>query len=377
MRILFVTPRYGEVAGGAEVLCRSLATRCCDGWDVEVATTCVTNLFTCENDLPAGEETVDGILVRRFPASIGFVPSVSTEGSYLEEVRRFSRSLWSQELHSFLVEESERFDLLIFAPYLFGTTFWGAQVRPDRSALIPCLHDEAEARLAPMGSLFARVRGALLNTPTEERLARRLYSLRESHVVGIGIDPPAEPADVEAFRTKYGVNREYLLYCGRLEEGKRVDTLARLVRRHNEGLAPDRRIGLVLAGEGPYKPTGGEVQLVGFLPEETKRAALAGARAFATASVLESLSIVALEAWREGTPVLAPSACEVLADHIAASGGGATFSNSRTFSRALEQLGDPATRHAAGEAGRSYVQREYGWEGVRARFRRGAELLAA
>ena len=56
MRLLFVTPRWGEVAGGAERAMRGFATRCCDGYDVEVATTCAVDHHTWRNELPAGVE---------------------------------------------------------------------------------------------------------------------------------------------------------------------------------------------------------------------------------------------------------------------------------------------------------------------------------
>ena len=377
MRLLFVTPRYGELAGGAETLCRALVERCCDGWDAEVATTCVRDLFTCENELEAGTVEMGGALVRRFPASVPFHPGRSN-GRYLDEVGRLARSLWSQELHDFLRLEGERFDLILFAPYLFGTTFWGAQVHPDRSALIPCLHDEPEARLSPMKALFARVRGAIFNSLAEQRLASSLYVVPRSRVVGIGLDFPAEEPDVEGFRDKHGIEGPYLVYCGRLEEGKQVDRLVRYVEDYNASLAStEQPLLLVLAGEGPYRPSRAKhAKLVGFLPEEEKRAALAGATAYCTASHLESLSITALEAWRERTPVIASSKSAVLAEHVGTSGGGILFSRSWQFKRSVGRFRDPEERRRAGAAGRAYVEERYAWGPVRERFREAVNALS-
>ena len=108
----------------------------------------------------------------------------------------------------------------MLAPYLFGTTIWGAQARPARSALLPCLHDEPYAHLRVVRDVVAAVRGCLFNAPGEERLARRLYPVRDGGVVGIGFDPPEGPAGPPPAAVA-GLG-PYLVYAGRLEEGKRV-----------------------------------------------------------------------------------------------------------------------------------------------------------
>jgi glycosyltransferase involved in cell wall biosynthesis len=377
MRLLFVTPRYGQIAGGAENLCRALAERCCDGWEVEVATTCVRDLFTSANELEEEVIQIGGVLVRRFKVSVPFRPSPSS-GRYLDEVRRLARSLWSADLHRFLVLNGGRFDLILFAPYLFGTTFWGAQVHPDRSALIPCLHDEGEAKLAPMKALFGHVRGAIFNTVEEQALAESLYEVRRSRVVGIGMDLPRNQPDVAAFRKKYGIVGDYLFYHGRLEEAKQVDALVRHVESYNSRRGLREPALLVLAGDGPYRPSSTQyAKVVGFLPEEEKRAALAGAVAYCTASYLESLSIAALEAWCESTPVIASSASPVLRGHVAASGGGILFSRPRGFGKAVDRFRNPEERKRAGQLGRAYVAERYSWEAVRGRFREAVATLAA
>ena len=48
-----------------------------------------------------------------------------------------------------------------FLPYMFGTTYWGAQVCPERAWLIPCLHDEAYAHLTIYEGMFERAHGLL------------------------------------------------------------------------------------------------------------------------------------------------------------------------------------------------------------------------
>ena len=70
-RLLYVIQRYGrEVAGGAELHCREFATRmAARGHDVEVVTSCAVNYVDWANEYPAGESTVDGVRIMRFPVA--------------------------------------------------------------------------------------------------------------------------------------------------------------------------------------------------------------------------------------------------------------------------------------------------------------------
>ena len=66
----FVIQRYGlEVAGGSELHCRWLATRLARRHQVEIATTCALDYIEWRNHYPPGDDTVDGIRVRRFPVA--------------------------------------------------------------------------------------------------------------------------------------------------------------------------------------------------------------------------------------------------------------------------------------------------------------------
>ena len=198
MRLVWVVPRYGhDVVGGAETLVRRLATRAAPaGWTVEVATTCARDHRTWRNELPEGAETIDGVRVRRFPVS----PRVERRyealhaevlgggATYLDEVEWLAQSVWSRDLEHWL--ESSEHDLAILCPYLFGTTIWGALADADRAAVLPCLHDEPYAHLHTVRRVIEGVRGCVFNAPAEERLARRIYDVRDGGVVGMGFDPP-------------------------------------------------------------------------------------------------------------------------------------------------------------------------------------------
>jgi len=85
-------------------------------------------------------------------------------------------------------------------------------------------------------------------------------------------------------------------------------------------------------------------------------------------SAYESLSVVVLEAWAMGRPVLVNSACRVLEGQCVRSGGGLFYRGYSEFAAALRRLsGDERLRAALGAAGKAYVRREYDWDVVEER----------
>jgi glycosyltransferase involved in cell wall biosynthesis len=285
------------------------------------------------------------------------------------------QSVWSEALERWLTTSDH--DLAILCPYLFGTTIWGAAADAARAAVLPCLHDEPYAHLATVRRVLSSARGCVFNAPAEERLARRLFDVRDGGVVGMGFDPrPGSPRP--GFAAEHGLG-EYVLYAGRLEEGKRVDVAVdHAVRYARERRGAPR---LVLIGSGDYRlpaAARGVVTRLGYLPEEDKRRAYAEAIALVNPSELESLSIVLMEAWLEGTPALVAAGSEVMRDHCEASGGGLPFGAYETYRDALDGLrDDPAAAAAMGARGREYVLDVYGWPAVARRFAEVAGRLAA
>jgi glycosyltransferase involved in cell wall biosynthesis len=108
---------------------------------------------------------------------------------------------------------------------------------------------------------------------------------------------------------------------------------------------------------------------LGFVSEQDKREAMAGAAAFIHPSVNESLGIVLLESWLAGTPALVHAKGEVLSWQCRRSGGGLWFKRYPEFEEELLLLLDNENlRRAMGDAGRAYVKREYSWESVEKRM---------
>lgn len=381
--IAFVCPRFpdGRSAGGAETLLRKLAERtAASARRVTFLTTCATDHFTWANAMPPGRRTIGPLDVCFFSVdkdrnvqsfnriqeriSNGWTITPEDEDVWL---RNGVRSL---DLCRHLEQEGDRYDRIVAGPYLFGLVVAAAGVRPDRTLLVPCLHDEPFARLHSIRRMFGQVRGFLFNSEPERLLSVRLYDINPppQSVVGMGIDPFT--ADGERFCRRHGLTRPYLLYSGRRETLKGTPMLMdywwAFRRRTGKDLA------IVLTGSGPveFPPDAAPHILdLGFASEQDKHDAMAGAFAFCQPSRYESLSIVALEAWMAGAAVLVHSDCEVLRYQCRRSGGGLWFSDYPEFEETLLHLmAHPEERRAMAEAGKRFVLQEYRWDAVEKRL---------
>jgi len=389
-RLAFVVPRYGaDVVGGAETLVRGLAEHlAAAGGAIEVLTTCARDHLSWKNELPAGATREAGVMVRRFPVRLrdtrrhAWLQQRILRGSRLrpkEEARWVAESVGSTELFDHLARSAGAYDLVCFAPYLFGTTLGGVPLVPSRAVLIPCLHDEPFAHLGVVRDAFQACRGFIFNSPPEAALAEKLYGIgdRPAGVVGLGFDRPG-PADPAGFRRRYGLEGPLLVYLGRKETGKNVPLLIEYALRYRATRRAD--VTLVLAGDGPVTapPDTPGVRDLGYLDSAAKAAAYAAAAVVCQPSVNESFSIVLMEAWLAETPVLVHARCPVTTHHVFQAGGGLAFEDFYEFAEALDVLlEDGERRRRLGRQGRAYVETEYSWPAVTARLRDTLERLVA
>jgi O-antigen biosynthesis protein len=390
LRVGFVVPRYGnDVVGGAETLVRGLAEHlAAAGSPVEVLTTCARDHLTWKNAVRPGVSRIQGVVVRRFPLRPrderrhAWLQQRILRGGRLrpeEEQRWMEASVTCPDLFTYLAGHQGEHDLVCFAPYLFGTTLRGVPLVPGRAVLIPCLHDEPFAHLGVVRDVFQACRGFIFNALPEAALADKLYGIgdRPAGVVGLGFDPPP-PTDPAAFRRRHGLEGPILLYLGRKEAGKNVPLLIQYALRFRATHRAD--LILVLAGEGPVAapPDIPGVRDLGYLEPAEKAAAYAAATVVCQPSLNESFSIVLMESWLAGTPVLVHARCPVTTDHVRRGGGGLAFDDYYEFAEALDLLlEDGARRRRMGTQGRAYVEAEYAWPAVTARLRETLERLVA
>ena len=105
---------------------------------------------------------------------------------------------------------------------------------------------------------------------------------------------------------------------------------------------------LVLVGT-PHVPIPKHPRIhhLGFLEDQDKYDAMAAAELLIMPSYLESLSMVALEAWAMGKPVLANAKCDVLQGQCIRSNAGLFYDNFHEFAetmRAIDAGSQPAGR---------------------------------
>ena len=118
--------------------------------------------------------------------------------------------------------------------------------------------------------------------------------------------------------------------------------------------------------------------MCGAVSELHKLSAMSGASVFVNPSANESFSIVLLESWSVGTPVLVNSRCAATVEHTRRSRGGLAFSGYASFETGLRRLlADRRTATAMGAAGRTYVVDNFAWPVVTRRYRAWLERVAA
>jgi glycosyltransferase involved in cell wall biosynthesis len=384
VKIAFVTPWYGpEIPGGMEAETRRTAVHLHKaGFQVEVLTTCIREFLSdwAVNFHRPGVEEIDGIMVRRFPVGkrnrqafdavnlrlMNNLPiTPEQERTFLEEMFRVP------ELYHYIAGHAQQY-IFFFIPYLFPTTYLGGQICPERSVVVPCLHDESYARLSVHRQVLPAVRAMILFSEAELRLADRLYGPPQGQLrrcLGGGVDTDFR-ADAGRFRRTYGVEGPFVLYAGRRDAGKNVPLL--LDYWHRYILAGRRDLKLVLIGSGsvavPPEIEDSVVDL-GFVPAQSKGDAYAAATLLCQPSVNESFSVVIMESWVAGRPVLVHGRCAVTREHCQKANGGLYFTDYEEFASTLNYLLDrPDVAAAMGQNGRRYVLDNFQWSIIVAKY---------
>lgn len=374
MRLAFVVQRYGaEVNGGAELHCRWHAERLARRHEVEVFTTRAVDNLEWADAYPPGTAEVGGLKVHRFGVrrkrSLRAFASISnlvfTEPHGLAEEEEWVRANGpeSPDLVRAVQEARDRFDAFVFYCYRYYQTYHGLPPVRDRAILVPTAEEDPAIGLAALHRLLRMPRGIVYLTPEEKTLVETASgnALVPSVVIGSGLSLP-EPGPALDFRARHGITRPFLLYVGRIERNKGCATLfvyfQKLLRE------ADLDVELVLAGKTSIPiPDHPRIRHVGFITEEEKAAALRQCHALVMPSPYESLSVILLEAWKAGVPVLANARCKVLDGQCLRSNGGLPYNGYAEFAEAVKLLlARPELRAALGNQGREYVEREYAWD---------------
>jgi glycosyltransferase involved in cell wall biosynthesis len=406
MKIAFIVQRYGtEILGGSEYHCRLIAERIAARHQVEVLTTCAQDYITWANDYPEGSDRVRGVTVRRFANSQ--TRDIHAFNRYSEWIFNHEHSRqdelewlrqqgpWCPALLEHLERHHQQYDVLVFFTYLYAPTVLGMKVAPHKSILVPTAHDEPAIRLEIYREFFSLPAAVAYNTEVERRFLTTHFSVRaiEEETVGCGVDLPQaqqyprdrqEPADDEpeddspsfrphlahrgaVFKRRHRLHGPVALYGGRIDPGKGCEELIEYFSAYVEDGGD---ASLVLMGVKlmplPEEPF---IRFAGRLSDQERMQALEAATVVVVPSPYESLSLLALEAFAMGTPVLANARSDVLVDHCQKSNAGLYYADRYEFTESLKLLvADYRLRAAMGTNGRDYVRRNYRWDVILSKY---------
>jgi len=422
VKIALVVQRYGaEVLGGSELLCRLLAERLAATHDVDVVTTCARDYITWKNEYPEGADRIRGVTVRRFATAA--TRDISAFNALSERIydKPHSRAdemewlkqqgPWVPGLIEYLRRQHQQYDVLVFFTYLYAPTVLGVEVAPARSIVVPTAHDEPAIRLEIFKDVFRKPAALCYLTDSERRFAEIQFPERPllEDTVGVGVELPqqhpyprmapedetarsgssnAAPREATAgdeepardfpshllargsvFRRRHRLYGPLLLYGGRIDPGKGCEEL---IQYFGEYVKAGGEATLVLMGAKlmalPEEPF---VRFAGLLSDRERHQALEAATVVACPSPYESLSLLALESFAAGTPVLANARSAVLVEHCVKSNAGLYYADGDEFTEALSMMvRDERLRMALGRNGRDYIRSNYRWDVVLGKWER-------
>ena len=387
MKLAIVVQRYGaEMNGGAELHARYLAEHLDRHCDVEVLTTCARDYITWRNEFPAGLDTVNGVSVRRFrvrrernPDDFGRRSALvfSQPHSVADELGWLSsEGPTSPALVKHLRRHVCDYEYFIFFSYRYYSAYHGIRAVSSRALLVPTAERDPAVGLSIFGATFRGVRAIMYNSLEERALIQGVSNNEAvpSVVVGVGSEVP-EGAEPGRFRERTGITGRFALYIGRVDENKGCDELFDYFARYAADVP--RGLDLVLIGNPVMAvPSHPRITHLGFVSDETKFDALAAADLLIMPSYFESLSMVTLEAWALGLPVLVNGKCDVLRGQVVRSNAGLYYVSRAEFTEALRVLETHRQLRAAlGANGRQYFRRHYTWPVVERKYLEMLEQL--
>lgn len=380
MKLAVVVQRYGaDMNGGAELHARYVAEHLARHAEVRVLTTCARDYVTWRNALAPGIEEVNGIPVERFPVTRerdlrDFGPRsthVFTERHSLSEELRWleSEGPTSPALVSRLRRAQRDVDFVLLFSARYYQAYHGARATATRAVLVPTAEREPALGLGMFGPVFRGVRGIMYNSHEEQALIQAVSGNQHvpGVVVGVGseIPPRVEP---ERARRTFDLREPFVVYVGRIDANKGCAELFDYFARYLQ--QSGRCLTLVLIGTPVLEiPSHPRIRHLGYLSDRDKFDTIAASAALIMPSYYESLSMVALEAWALGRPVIANARCDVLLGQCRRSHAGLYYDNALEFAGAIDAvLDEPGLAAALGRQGREYFTRHYAWPVIERKY---------
>jgi glycosyltransferase involved in cell wall biosynthesis len=390
VKVTYVVPRYGlEVVGGAEYAARMLAERLVGqlGWEVDVMTTCALDTRTWADEYEPGTVELNGVAVHRFRSASGRDPGFERFSSKVlvdpARVPRQDQERWidlqgPRNPDVIAAARASDADVVVFYPYLFHPTVHGVPALGRRAVMHPAAHDEPPLRLPLFRRVFAGARGLVFQTFGERRLVEGLFPVAATRQIVLGLGVEEGPGAPEPARQALGIGeRPYVVCVGRVDDGKGTGMLASFFAAYKE--RHPGPLQLVLVGPVSHPPLEHpDVIVAGAVDDATKWGAIRGAEMLISPSAFEAFSIVLVEAWTVGKPVVVHGRCLATREHCERSGGGLWFDGYASFEVVLDRLlADADLRRELGARGQDYVEANYRWPALIERYGEFLRAVAA
>ena len=381
--IVIVTPWFGRFAGGAQSLAQGMAREFNRrGVRTNVFTTCSSSPFESwwEDHYEPGLSRVNDVEVQRFATN-------KSNGAYLAGVKKiqaganltlaeqseyFKESINSDVLIQTVESALDDGHAVVALPYFYGLTHSLLQTYPGKVSLIPCFHDEPQFHWAATRELLRNANHIFYNSPEEKEMTIRTHAAAvgrrvvEGVVTGVGVELNPESADE---LPPQDLPRHYFVYAGRKERGKNVPLLCDWFGAYVRTTGTNAKLLFIGGGDDTLVSRDDSFRDLGFVSESVKRRVIGGATAILNLSENESFSIVLMEGWLSGVPVVVSAGSPVMKGHVQRSNGGLFVENQHEFAAALHLLEkDEVMRKRLARQGQTYVADNFTFDRVLARY---------
>lgn len=372
-KIGIIVQRYGiEINGGAEYHARLIAEKMSQYFDVEVFTSTARDYITWKHYYPNKYERINNIPVHRFPVQKPRNPKIfgQIQNLIFDDEHNFDDELqWMEEqgpyfpdLLETLEKRENELDYYFFFSYRYYHSYHGVKRFKDKAVLVPTAEHDPVIYLRLFKDFFNMPGAIIYNSHEEKEMIHKVSGNEKvlGDIVGIGSEIPGS-FNPQSFREKYNIQEKYFIYIGRLDENKGVPELLRFYLRLLVEEAID--LTLVLMGKSVIDiPKHPKIKFLGFLLDEDKFDALTGAEFLVIPSQFESLSMVTLEAWAMGKPVVANGRTEVLQGQCRRSNAGLWYTNYDEFKKIILLLNEnQELKEMLGCNGKNFFETHYSW----------------